>query len=53
MSLFETESLRLASGAVAGEGRLEVFHNGVWGTVCSDRFTNQSASVACDMLGYG
>jgi deleted-in-malignant-brain-tumors protein 1 len=47
------ETVRLANSAMAGEGRLEVYYNGVWGTVCSDRFDNQSASVACYMLGFG
>jgi len=35
------------------EGRLEIFHNGTWGTVCDDFFTNAGAQVACFMLGLG
>jgi len=34
-------------------GRLEIKHNGVWGTVCDDGFNNRSADVACHMLGFG
>jgi len=34
-------------------GRLEVYHNGVWGTVCDDYFNNVAASVACNSLGFG
>ena len=32
-------------------GRLEVYINGHWGTVCSNGFTNTSANVACQQLG--
>jgi len=47
------DSVRLVGSNNTYEGRLEVFHNGNWGTVCSDLFTNISAKVACNLLGYG
>ena len=51
--LLSDEQLRLAGSSQAGEGRLEVYHNGVWGTVCDDLFDDVDASVACFQLGLG
>eukprot|EP00731_Ephydatia_muelleri_P015302 Em0008g1022a len=45
-------SLRLVGGSVPSEGRLEVYYNGQWGTVCSSFFTMIEGYVACRQLGY-
>ena len=45
--------VRLANSSLSYEGRLEVYHDGVWGTVCDDYFDDVDASVACHGLGYG
>ncbi|KAL0104423.1 hypothetical protein PUN28_017273 [Cardiocondyla obscurior] len=45
--------LRLVNGSNPMQGRVEVRHHGVWGTVCDDDFTNATAIVICRSLGYG
>ncbi|XP_012537284.2 uncharacterized protein LOC105837243 isoform X2 [Monomorium pharaonis] len=45
--------LRLANGSNPMQGRVEVRHHGVWGTMCDDDFTNATAMVICRSLGYG
>ena len=44
--------LRLRGGASHNEGRLEVYHNDEWGTVCDDFFGRVDAKVACEQMGY-
>lgn len=44
-------ALRLAGGNKSS-GRLEVFHDSTWGTVCSDDFGAVDAAVACRQLGF-
>ncbi|KAL8600823.1 hypothetical protein ACOMHN_056481 [Nucella lapillus] len=44
--------IRLVGGGRGTEGRVEVFTNGYWGTVCDDHFGHYDAIVACRMMGY-
>lgn len=32
-------------------GRMEVFHDGEWGTICNDEFDDKDAEVACRAMG--
>ena len=33
-------------------GRLELYANGVWGTVCGNGFGNNAADVACRQMNF-
>ena len=47
-------SVRLAGdNSLPNVGRLEVYYNRTWGTVCSHYFDYSEARVACHMLGFG
>ena len=45
--------LRLQGGLYAGEGRVEVYCNGQWGSLCQDSgFNSDTADTVCTQLGY-
>jgi len=51
--LFLPVSVRLVDGPRLREGRLQVYRNSSWGTVCDNGFTDAAAKVVCYTLGYG
>ena len=44
--------IRLANVTSTGIGRVEIFLNRTWGTICSDDFNEGAALAACRQLGH-
>lgn len=44
--------VRLAGSNFVNQGRVEVYCNGVWGTVCGNGFSSKDRLTICRQLGY-
>lgn len=49
---FSSVDVRLVDGSTEYEGRVEVYRDGSWGTVCGSNFDENDANFVCRALGH-
>lgn len=53
VNTYSPESVRLYNGTDRCSGRVEFYHDGEWGKVCSNHWSHETAEMVCKELNCG
>ena len=45
-------AIRLVGGSATYEGTVEIYYDGIWGSICDDSWDTNDARVVCRQLGF-